>query len=106
MSIEPVNARRQYLAAKLAAHTATDGERDEAIGTILLSLWGRDDVEAMIDERHKVLCKECPARIASEGKGGIREWIIKQLVKLVGWAIVILAGLAGAGKYLEVVRNG
>lgn len=99
-------ARRQYLAAKLAAHTATDGERDEAIGTILLSLWGKDDVQEMVDERHKELCKECPARIASEGKGGIREWIIKQLVKYVGWALVVLAGLAGAGKYLEVVRNG
>lgn len=106
MGMHGDEARRQYLAAKLAAHAATDAERDEAIGTILLSLWGKDDVEAMIDERHKVLCKECPARIASEGNGGIREWIIKQLVKYVGWALVVLAGLAGAGKYLEVVRNG
>ena len=104
MGMHGDEARRQYLAAKLAAHAATDAERDEAIGTILLSLWGKGDVEAMIDERHKELCKECPARIAAEGKGSFKERVILQLVKFVGWAFVILAALAGVVKYLEAAK--
>lgn len=104
MGMHGDEARRQYLAAKLAAHAATDAERDEAIGTILLSLWGKDDVEAMIDERHKELCKECPARIAAEGNGSFKERVILQLVKFVGWAFVILAALAGVVKYLEAAK--
>ena len=43
MGIHGDEARRQYLAAKLAAHTATDGERDEAIGKT------RAEIDAFLD---------------------------------------------------------
>lgn len=99
------DARRHYLAAKLAAHTATEAERDEAIGTILISLWGKEDVERIIDERHHDLCKECPAKkLAEDGNLGgqtLKEKIIMKALEIIGWALVILGGLAGAAKLIE-----
>ena len=103
------DARKQYLAAKLAAHTATEAERDEALGTILLSLWGREDVERMVEEKHIALCKDCPARKAVEDggqRGGVWQKLIFELVKLVGLALVILGSVAGAAKVAEAVAKG
>ena len=103
------DARKQYLAAKLAAHTATEAERDEALGTILLSLWGREDVERMVEEKHVALCKDCPARKAVEDggtKSGIWTKLVFELVKLVGLALVVLGSVAGAAKYAEIAVKG
>ncbi len=103
------DGRKQYLAAKLAAHTATDAERDEAIGTILLSLWDREDVDAMVAAKHKALCKDCPARKAvDEGgqKNGIWQKLMFELIKLVGLAVVVLGSVAGVAKYAEAISKG
>ena len=102
-------ARKQYLAAKLAAHTATEAERDEALGTILLSLWEREDVEKMVEKKHIALCKECPARKAVEDGGqrnGIWQRLMFELVKLVGLALVVLGSVAGAAKVAEAFAKG
>lgn len=97
------------MAAKLAAHNATDAERDEALGTILLSLWEREDVEKLIEEKHVALCKECPARKAiDEGgqKNGVWQKLTFELVKLVGLAFVILGSVTGAIKVAEAIAKG
>lgn len=102
-------SRRQYLAAKLAAHNATDAERDEALGTILLSLWEREDVEKLIEERHVALCKDCPAKKAvDEGgqKNGVWQKLTFELIKLVGLALVILGSITGAVKVAEAMAKG
>lgn len=91
------DARRQYLAAKLAAHTADDGERDEALGTILLSLFSREEVEEIVDARHKKLCESCPAKLNQTApKEAMKDWLIKELIRLLGWVIVIIGCLTGA----------
>ena len=98
------DARRHYLAAKLAAHTATPEERDEALGTILMTLWSKDDVNEMIETKHEALCKECPARKLAERGGersGVWAKLTFELARMVGWAIIILGGLAGASKFME-----
>ena len=99
------DGRKQYL----AAHTATDAERDEAIGTILLSLWDREDVDAMVAAKHKALCKECPAKKAVE-EGGPKNHIwhklMFELIKLVGLAVVVLGSVAGVAKYAEAIAKG
>lgn len=103
------DGRKQYLAAKLAAHTATDAERDEAIGTILLSLWDQEDLEKIVSEKHVSMCKECPARKAmDEGgqKNGIWQKLMFELVKLIGLAIIVLGSVAGAAKVAEVLAKG
>ena len=103
------DGKKQYLAAKLAAHTATEAERDEALGTILLSLWEREDVEEIVEEKHVALCKDCPARKAvDEGgtKNGIWHKLMFELVKLVALAIVVLGSVAGAAKYAEAIARG
>ena len=103
------DGKKQYLAAKLAAHTATEAERDEALGTILLSLWEREDVEEIVEEKHVALCKDCPARkAADEGgtKNGIWHKLIFELIKLVGLALVVLGSVAGVAKYAEAIAKG
>ena len=103
-----MDSRRQYLATKLAAHTATEAERDEALGTILLSLWDREDVEDMVVAKHQALCRDCPARKAVEDDGakGIWQKLAFELVKLVGLAVVVLGAVAGAVKVAETVAKG
>ena len=98
------DARRHYLATKLAAHTATPEERDEALGTILMTLWSKNDVNEMIEKKHEAMCKDCPAKkLAEEGgaKEGVWTKITLELAKIVGWSIVILGALAGASKLLD-----
>lgn len=102
-------ARKKYLAAKLAANTATEAERNEALGTILLSLWSKEDVEKVVEEKHIALCKDCPARKAVEDggpKSGIWTKLVFELIKLVGLALVVLGSVAGAAKYAEIVAKG
>ena len=103
------DGRKQYLAAKLAAHTASEAERDEALGTILLSLWEREDVEGIVEEKHIALCKDCPARKAIEDNGPknhIWHKLMFELVKLVGLALVVLGSVAGAAKVAEAIARG
>jgi len=103
------DSRRQYLAAKLAAHTATEAERDEALGTILLSLWNKEDVEKMVEEKHLALCRDCPAKKAiDEGgqKNGVWQKLVSELVRLVALAFVVLGSVAGVAKYAEAIAKG
>ena len=83
-------ARRQYLAARLAAHQATDNERDEALGTILLSLFSREDVEEIVDTRLKATSTPTSGKELS-----MKDWLIKELIRLLGLAIVIVGSIAG-----------
>lgn len=92
-------ARRQYLAARLAANTASDAERDEALGTILLSLFSQEDVEKMIDRRHNELCAACPAKSEAKDAPGMKDWLIKELIRLLGLAIVIVGSLTGIKEF-------
>ena len=99
-------ARKKYLAAKLAANTATEAERNEALGTILLSLWSKEDVEKVVEEKHVALCKDCPARKAVEGGSSVWGKLMFELIKLVGLALVVLGSVAGAAKYAEAIAKG
>lgn len=101
------NPRRQYLAAKLAAHTATDAERDEAIGTILLSLWSEEDIEQTIEKKHNTLCTDkCPlkhpngAALPASTQASFKEKLIMELLRLIGLTIVIIGALVGATRIL------
>lgn len=99
------HTKRQYLAAKLAAHTASDAERDEALATILLTLWTEEDIERTIDNRHNQLCKDdCPlkhpaaAAPSAASPQNFKEKLIMELTRILGHAIIIIAGLVGVAK--------
>lgn len=59
----------EYLDEKTLDRLNTDepSNRDLADGIklILRKLWSEDDITALIDERHKELCAECPFRASA-----------------------------------------
>jgi len=62
MSDREDKIEREVLAHKLIAGTATQSERDNALATILLSLWTFDDLRRAFESWHTDKCAECPAK--------------------------------------------
>lgn len=62
-------ARRTNIASRLAAGTASERDRDDALAEILLSLWSEDDLDKRIDNKVH-LCYEqhrCRTQISLAG---------------------------------------
>ena len=62
MSDREDKIEREVLAHKLIAGTATQSERDNALATILLSLWTFADLRQAFESWHTDKCAECPAK--------------------------------------------
>ena len=66
MSDREDKIEREVLAHKLIAGTATQSERDNALATILLSLWTFADLKQAFETWHTDKCAECPAKKHAE----------------------------------------
>lgn len=62
MSDREDKIEREVLAHKLIAGTATQSERDNALATILLSLWTFADLRQAFENWHTDKCAECLAK--------------------------------------------
>ena len=62
MSDREDRVNREVLAHKLIAGTATQEERDNALATILLSLWTYGDLRDAFNTWHSDKSSECPAK--------------------------------------------
>lgn len=96
MSDREEKINREVLAHKLIAGTATQGERDNALATILLSLWTFDDLRRAFESWHTDKCAECPAKKHAEtaekekaANGGLVE-SMKRHAGVVLWIITAL----------------
>ncbi len=96
MSDREDKIEREVLAHKLIAGTATQSERDNALATILLSLWTFDDLRQAFESWHTDKCAECPAKKLAEtaekenaANGGLVE-SVKRHVGVVLWIITAL----------------
>lgn len=91
MSDREDKIEREVLAHKLIAGTATQGERDNALATILLSLWTFKDLRDAFNTWHTDKCSECPAKKHAEAaeKLGIVE-MAKKHMGVVLWIITAL----------------
>lgn len=90
---------REVLAHKLIAGTATQSERDNALATILLSLWTFDDLRRAFESWHTDKCEKCPAKAHAEkaekeqaANGGIVE-SMKRHAGIVLWIITALVAV-------------
>ena len=96
MSDREDKINRELLAHKLIAGTATQGERDNALATILLSLWTFDDLRSAFNTWHADKCAECPAKKHAEtaekekaANGGLVE-SMKRHAAIILWIITAL----------------
>ena len=96
MSDREEKINREVLAHKLIAGTATQGERDNALATILLSHWTFDDLRRAFESWHTDKCAECPAKKHAEtaekekaANGGLVE-SMKRHAGVVLWIITAL----------------
>ena len=87
MSDREDRVNREVLAHKLIAGTATQEERDNALATILLSLWTFKDLRDAFNSWHTDKCAECPAKRhadkAEASPCGLPRWVIYLIVALV-----------------------
>ena len=92
MSDREDKINRELLAHKLIAGTATQGERDNALATILLSLWTFDDLRSAFNTWHADKCAECPAKKHADeaGKPGGMIDTAKRHIGVVLWIITAL----------------
>lgn len=72
--------RKQYLVTKLVGGTCTEAERDEIIALVLLSLWGKEELQTFIEKILAAKCERC-----SRGGGFPKQaiWIITVLVLII-----------------------
>ena len=96
MSDREEKINRGVLAHKLIAGTATQSERDNALATILLSLWTFDDLRRAFESWLTDKCAECPAKKHAEtaekekaANGGLVE-SMKRHAGVVLWIITAL----------------
>lgn len=99
MSDREDKIEREVLAHKLIAGTATQSERDNALATILLSLWTFDDLRRAFESWHTDKCAECPAKKHAEtaekeraANGGLVE-SMKRHAGIVLWIITALVAV-------------
>lgn len=90
-------AEQQILVTKLITGTATQEERDKALATVLLSLWGQQELKDLIRLVHKEECDKCPYKKSSQHSctSYDQPWqkVAMILLKYGGWALLIIAGL-------------
>ncbi len=88
MSDREDKVNRELLAHKLIAGTATPAERDNALASILLSLWTFSDLREAWTNWHNDKCAECPARKHADKAEAERE-----KVSMIGLATKHWAGV-------------
>jgi len=59
MSVATSKVDRQQLAMRLAV---SDDPRDQALASVLLMLWDKEEFEDGVKKLHGQMCAECPAR--------------------------------------------
>ena len=99
MSDREDKIEREVLAHKLIAGTATQSERDNALATILLSLWTFEDLRRAFESWHTDKCAECPAKKHADKaekeraeNGGIVE-SMKRHAGIILWIITALVAV-------------
>ncbi len=99
MSDREDKIEREVLAHKLIAGTATQSERDNALATILLSLWTFADLRQAFERWHTDKCDKCPAKAHADraekeraANGGIVE-SMKRHAGIVLWIITALVAV-------------
>lgn len=97
MSDREDKIEREVLAHKLIAGTATQSERDNALATILLSLWTFADLRQSFESWHTDKCAECPAKKKAETGGMDGGWkeVAMMLLRYGGWIIIIVGSICG-----------
>lgn len=91
--------QREILAHKLISGQATQEERDNALASIMLSMWTMSDLKKAFDGWHEAKCESCPARKIAEQSEIHHEsdtdWkkIALEILKYSGWLIAIIATL-------------
>lgn len=85
---------KQMLVAKLINGNATQDERDRALASVMLSLWGQEELKSLIRLVHTEECAKCPM------KRNKSDWswqkIAIMLAQYGGWLILIVAHLLKA----------
>lgn len=96
MSDREDKIEREVLAHKLIAGTASQSERDNALATILLSLWTVADLRQAFESWHIDKCDKCPAKTHAEAaekeraaNGGLVDGL-KRHAGIVLWIITAL----------------
>lgn len=94
MSDREDRIEREVLAHKLIAGTASQSERDNALATILLSLWTFDDLHHAFEGWHTTKCSECPAKKHADAaeKLGVLDGL-KKHAAIVLWIITALVAV-------------
>lgn len=99
MSDRVERVENQVLATKLLNGTATQGERDQALATVMLSLWGQSELRSLIRLVHSEECSKCqfrnrpPGGDSSDGGSAVWKKVSLSLLQYLGWVILIIAGL-------------
>ena len=91
MSDREDRVNREVLAHKLIAGTATQEERDNALATILLSLWTFKDLRNAFNTWHTDKCAECPAKKHAEDTENAKN--ADDTGKLPQWAVYVIVAL-------------
>lgn len=91
MSDREDRVNREVLAHKLIAGTATQEERDNALATILLSLWTFKDLRDAFNTWHTDKCSECPAKKHAENAKNAKN--ADDAGKLPQWAVYVIVAL-------------
>jgi hypothetical protein len=91
MNIEE-KVENQILITKLLNGTATQPERDKALATVMLSLWGQRELRDLIRLVHKEECDKCPLK---RDDTPLNSWkkVAMTLMQYLGWGILIVAGI-------------
>lgn len=90
---------KQMLVYKLINGSANQEERDRALASVMLSLWGQEELKALIRMIHNEECGKCPLKrkheCASDESDDTSTWkkIVVSLVQYGGWLILIIAQL-------------
>lgn len=83
---------KQMLVAKLINGNATQEERDKALASVMLSLWGQEELKALIRMVHSEECAKCPFKARKPD-----EWTWQRIAVMAlqygGWLILIIAQL-------------
>lgn len=86
---------KQMLVAKLINGNATQDERDRALASVMLSLWGQEELKKLIRMVHTEECAKCPMKRENREKNEKSDWtwqkIAMTLLQYGGWLILIIA---------------
>ena len=81
------------------------GELCAEIRTVIKRL---EDGDKKLAEHEARLCllEHGPSRAAQAANEPLKDWIIKSLIKIIGWGTVIVGSLVGAGELLKTIHVG